>query len=376
VTADADRRAKFRAAQAVETASRLRVLHLPTPVGGHYWGLAQGERKLGLDSSTLVTQDSWVKYPADINLKIDTLMRVGKMARLVGAFLKHRNRHDVFHFNFGTSLLDFPQYGFPLLDLPWYPKGKKIVMTYNGCDARQKHKTMARVPFSPCHEDCCNGGICNSGKADRIKARKIEKVARYADHIFAVNPDLMWFLPPGKSSFLPYAIAEWDNIRSLPYSPGETLTIVHAPTNRAAKGTEQILQAISRLKARHREIEVRLVENIPNKDALEVYRSADLVVDQVLAGWYGGLAVEVMKMGKPVAVYIREEDLRFIPPAMAADLKDAVIHVTPHDMESVLEGYLQDRELLKRKSEAGREYVARWHDPLYVAGITKAVYES
>ena len=31
-----------------------------------------------------------------------------------------------------------------------------------------------------------------------------------------------------------------------------------------------------------------------------MYAQADLVVDQVLIGWYGALAVETMAMGKPV----------------------------------------------------------------------------
>lgn len=32
-----------------------------------------------------------------------------------------------------------------------------------------------------------------------------------------------------------------------------------------------------------------------------------------------------MKMGKPVAVFIREADLKFIPQDMAKDVKEAVI---------------------------------------------------
>ena len=39
--------------------------------------------------------------------------------------------------------------------------------------------------------------------------------------------------------------------------------------------------------------------------ALKIYEEADIVIDQVLIGWYGGFGVEVMKMGKPLAVYIR-----------------------------------------------------------------------
>jgi predicted Zn-dependent protease with MMP-like domain len=107
-----------------------------------------------------------------------------------------------------------------------------------------------------------------------------------------------------------------------------------------------------------------------------MYRQADLVIDQLLVGWYGSVAVEAMKMGKPVAVYIREEDLSFIPEPMAKDLREAVIQIDPFSMEAVLEEYLQNPKLLSLKSEAGQAYVHRWHDPVYVASLTQAVYES
>jgi hypothetical protein len=109
-----------------------------------------------------------------------------------------------------------------------------------------------------------------------------------------------------------------------------------------------------------------LVENRSHREALDMYQQADLVIDQVLAGWYGSVAVEAMKMGKPVAVFIREEDLSFIPDQMARDLREAVIQIDPFSMETVLETYLQNPKLLDLKSEAGQAYVHRWHDPLYV----------
>lgn len=89
-----------------------------------------------------------------------------------------------------------------------------------------------------------------------------------------------------------------------------------------------IRSLIENLKTRYN-VEMILVENMPNKEALEFYKQGDLVIDQVLAGWYGGFAVEAMKMGKPVGVYIREEDLQFIPEEMAKDLRETVININP-----------------------------------------------
>jgi hypothetical protein len=228
---------------------------------------------------------------------------------------------------------------------------------------------------SACHENGCFGGICNSGKADEDRKKRIGIVSKHAHHIFGVNPDLFHFLPSPISSFLPYCIAGWDQIPSLSYQIGRRLKIAHSPTDRTAKGSHYILPALERL-ARKYPIEVLLVENKPHLEALELYKQADLVIDQVLTGWYGGFAVEAMKMGKPVAVFIRKEDLIFVPEKMARDLSDAVINIERSNMETVLEEYLENPGLLALKSEAGRAYVHRWHDPVYVAGITKSVYEA
>ena len=59
--------------------------------------------------------------------------------------------------------------------------------------------------------------------------------------------------------------------------------------------------------------ELELVEAKPFWEALQIYGSGDIIVDQLLAGWYGGFAVEAMALGKPVIAYLRAEDLTLIP---------------------------------------------------------------
>jgi len=339
------------------------------------WGLAQGEGRLGIDSKVLTTQEHLLNYPYDITLGWEKKGAITRFLSSLRTFLQYRNKFDVFHFNYGSTLIDFRTLGIHHWDLPYYPKGKKIIFTYNGCDARQKYKTMQRVRIASCFEEGCYSGICSSGTRDKIREKRIGIVSKYAHHIFAVNPDLLHFLPETISSFLPYSIGSWYEIQNAPYKIGRKIKVIHSPTNQVAKGSKYIIQALENLKKRYN-IEIILVERVPNKEALDIYKQADLVVDQVLAGWYGGLAVEAMKMGKPVAVFVREDDLKFIPEKMALDLKNAVINLSPLNIEKVIEEHLQNPELLYQKSGAGLEYVHKWHDPIYVAGITKFFYES
>lgn len=352
----------------------MKILHLPTSVGGNSWGLAQGEKALGLDSKVLIDANNWLNYKSDICLGLENKNKVFQVAKRLETFLKVRNKYDVFHFNYGSTLVDFMNYGVQLWDLPFY-KGKKVV-TYNGCDARQKYPTMNRVDFSACHQDNCYNGMCNSGRLDTIRQNRISKMNQYVEHIFSVNPDLMHFLPQDKTTFLPYTVAGWNEIKIENYVIDKKIKIIHSPTNRAAKGSVFILKALENLQKKYQNIEVLLIEKVPYEQALQMYKEAHIVIDQVLIGWYGAFGVEVMKMGKPLGVFIREEDLKFIPNEMAEDLKDAIINLNPYNIEEELSKHIENINLLYQKSQASVDYVHKWHNSLYVASLTKQVYES
>jgi glycosyltransferase involved in cell wall biosynthesis len=149
---------------------------------------------------------------------------------------------------------------------------------------------------------------------------------------------------------------------------------VHSPTNRGAKGTRYIEEAIVKLKEGGLDVDFIEVENVPHERVREIYEKADLAVDQLLIGWYGGFAVEMMALGKPVICYIREEDLKFIPLEMAGDLP--LINADPDTIYDVLKRVIAERGSLRAIGERSRSYVERWHDPLKIAEITKAAYES
>lgn len=352
----------------------MKVLHLPTSVGGGSWGLAQGEKEIGLYSKVLIDYENWLDYPYDFSMELQKRSKVGQVVKKIETFFKVRSAYDIFHFNFGSSLIDIQKYGIHLIDLPFY-RGKKI-MTYNGCDARQKYPTINRVSFAPCYDEKCYSGMCNSGLMDIRRQKRIQQVSKNVDHIFALNPDLMYFLPPDKTTFLPYAIAGWKEIITQKYAIDAKIKIVHSPTNRAAKGSSYILAALENLQRKYPNIEVEIIEHLPYAQALKKYQEAHIVIDQVLIGWYGGFGVEVMKMGKPLAVFIRDEDLKFIPAKMAKDLKESIININPFNIEETLEKYIQNTDLLCEKSKSAVEYVHKWHDPVNVATITKQVYES
>ncbi len=347
----------------------MKVLHLPTSVGGNSWGLAQGEKALGLTSKVLIDSNNWLNYKSDICLGLENKNKAFQVLKKIETFFKVRNQYDVFHFNYGSSLVDFMKYGVQLWDLPFY-KGKKF-MTYNGSDARQdlnalKNYNIGEIYTLYPYNDC---------RRNDIIKKRIEKVCKNVDHIFSLNPDLMYFLPKDKTSFLPYTIAGWDEIEKNEYKIKDKIKIVHSPTNRAFKGSDYILEALGKLSKKYKNIEIEIIEKVPYEVALKKYSEAHIVIDQVLIGWYGAFGVEVMRMGKPLAVFIREEDLKFIPSNMAKELLSSVINIKSDNIEEILSYYIENKELLYEKSNLVQKYVNFWHCPIRIAKIVKSVYE-
>jgi hypothetical protein len=132
-----------------------------------------------------------------------------------------------------------------------------------------------------------------------------------------------------------------------------------------------ILAALDRLRSRF-DFELSLVEARRHEEAMALYRTADLAIDQVLAGWYGGFAVEMMAMGKPVACAIREEDMRFVPAAMRAELP--LLRLRPDHLADDLAALLERRDTWPQIGARSRGFVERWHDPDRIAGAMVAAY--
>ena len=101
---------------------------------------------------------------------------------------------------------------------------------------------------------------------------------------------------------------------------------------------------------------------------------ADVVIDQLRVGWYGAFAVELMAMGKPVIAYIREDDLRFVPRQLAAELP--IVRATPDTVQDRLAELLADPAKLAEIGRRSRRFVERWHDPDTIARWLLEVYET
>jgi len=351
----------------------VRVLHCPTDTGGHAWGLSRAERALGVHSDVMVRRSSWLGFPCDVDLRLRESALPVSVLRLGWFVLRAVRQYDVFHFNWGMSLVDYRTWNLHYWDLPLLKRlGKRVVVTFQGCDARMKGLSRQRLSTSACAE--CDVAWCDE-RMDTIRQKRIRKVFTYADKVFALNPDLLHFLPGAE--FLPYASVdpnEWKSAGTSARrtSQSEPFRVLHMPTNRSIKGTRYVEQACARLNSGGVPVELMLVEQVPHARVKDLIAQADVVVDQLLIGWYGALAVEAMALGKPVLCYLRAEDLKHFVPFHE---QIPIVRTTKETLAQDLDGLLRSQSRREELGEAGRRFVTEWHDPLKIARQTVAAYQ-
>jgi hypothetical protein len=351
----------------------MRVLHAPVNIGNQAWVLSRHERMLGVDSDVIVGTTSF-GYQADsvigsLGSGTDEVRR----ARLVAGLITPLE-YDAMHYYFGQSLVFWDDYdpGHPLsfLDLEIARRmGRPIIFTLQGCDVRLAGESAARNRFTPCRDGACTLFDRCLASIDNRRRELISKVLPKADRRFFLNPELGHFVPDAE--FLPYCSVEIDNFTAVPPHPSRPAKILHAPSDASIKGTAIILDALEKLK-RDYAFEVVLVEGMSHRDALKIYEDADLVIDQVLAGWYGGFAVEAMAMGKPVLCYLREEDFGFVPPEMIDDCP--IGNVRPNRLVEDIAAALDRRAEWSAWSGRSRAYVEKWHNPGIIAAAMIDIY--
>ena len=365
----------------------MKILHTPFNIGNQASVLSRAENRClktvgSPDESVSVNfSNNCSLYPADRGYSAHCIYQMGALGKVLNAVkimlwgILHFWNYDIIHFYFGRTFFSFGvKVGFfNHLDLYFLKLfGKKVFMTYQGCDVRQRTMSMAE-PVSACRLGDCSHGWC-SARTDAIRRRNISKVCKYADKIFCVNPDLIPLVP--NSEFLPYAPLFPEDTerfsRNKKCNAG-TIRILHAPTDRAIKGTKYIEPVIESLKKRH-DIELVLLENISQEKLFTEYRKGDILIDQVLVGWYGASAVEAMAFGMPVVAYINPGFLKFIPTTMADELP--IVSASPSNLEDKLEQIICNAELRSDLSQRGIQFVKKWHNPEKIAQAMLQLYKN
>ena len=305
----------------------MRVTHCPVNIAGIPWENVQALRRKGIDARLVVFERGTLHPEADLSLDRHGPLPQ-KLVQQFAAFARLAPQTDIFHFYFGLTLIP-KSLQFPLLRA----LGKKSVFHYLGSDIRGK--TPAELAFG--------------------KRAGAEIIGSYAAtrwvpdaHVIPPGLDLRPFTPVPPS----------DNPRPL---------VVHAPSNREKKGTRFVIEACEQL-----DVELDIVEGVPHDAARERYARADIVVDQLNAGWHGVFALESMALGKPVVAHIDAATAERSERGFGIRLP--IVPATKETLAGALRPLVEQPALRREIGAQSRAYVEQVHDIDRVADRLLDVY--
>ncbi len=327
-----------------------RILHVGLNTGGDAVGFSRAERELGFESDMMVFDRHPFGYEHDIEIGLGRSNWFMGWMRLFRAVAR-ATRYDVIHFEYGYTLIQRLHFGRLWTEMPLLKRlGKTILASFHGDDARPPSAN----PWGIQDPDYLRF-------MELVQPPRRELMLRNADRTFYVNPDLRQWLPG--ATFRPYANVDPRAVQPAPPPSADEVTVVHAPSHRQIKGTEHVERAVSDLRAEGLPVRLDLIEGLPHTEAMRRFAQADFAVDQLNIGWYGGFAVEVMALGRPVICHIDEESTADNP--FGSELP--IVRTTQETVRDAIRDLVTDRDRRLALGRESRSFVEKHHDPRAVA---------
>jgi glycosyltransferase involved in cell wall biosynthesis len=305
----------------------LRVTHAPVNTAGIPWDNVQALRRRGVDARLVVFERYKLHPEADREIRRPRNL-LARQAVQAAALARLLPRTDVFHFYFGLTLVP-KRAQFPILRTTQ----RKIVFHFLGSDIRGK------TPDE----------LAYASKAD----------ARIVGSYDAIRwvPDAE-VIPPG---------VDLTELQPVPPPRDDRPVFVHAPSSRTRKGTEHFVRACEELG-----VELEIVEGLHHDEARRRYQRADVVLDQLNAGWYGMLAIEAMALGKPVVTFLYDEATRRTEEAFG--MRVPIVRADKNNLVETLRPLADSAAERRRIGAESRAYAEHVHDLERVADRLLALY--
>ena len=305
-------------------------MHCPINTAGVPWQNVLALRRRGVDARLVVFGRYRMHPEADISLARSERGFLARQRVQWGAFLRLLPETDIFHFYFGLTLVP-KSLQFPIL----HAFGKRSVYHFLGSDIRGK--TPEQLEY-----------------ANRADAQIVGSydASRWVPSAYVV--------PPG---------IDLSAIEPVPPSDRRRPLVVHAPSNRKRKGTDQVIEACRQL-----DVDLEIVEGLHHEEARARYARADIVVDQLNAGWYGLFAIEAMALGKPVVTHLHEEAVARTEQAF--DVSVPIVRASRDTLADALRPLVESPAERRRIGAQSRAYVERVHDADRNAGDLIDIYDA
>ena len=216
--------------------------------------------------------------------------------------------------------------------------GRKLVVHFRGCEARDGARNMALHPACNICTECDHRPpICTTPAA--IARRALAR--RFGDKILVTTPDMLDF--NADAEHFPFFAPDNVIAAEREAKPNRPFKIVHVTNQPGIEGTRHIEAAIRRLRARGFAIDFVWMHDRRHDEVMKELADADFAIGKMKMGYYANAQIESMATGVPTITHVRDE-------FMTDALRDSgFIFATLDSLETTLEHYLRNPEELAAK---------------------------
>lgn len=317
---------------------RMKILHCGTGTSGQTV-LRDRQRKDGYTADVFVHTTTNKKQGFDINLSMSPYEfgiphnALSVVKNIFNGNFRDLLRYDLYHIYHDAFLLPSRK------DIWWLKKylGKKVLLDWRGQGVRVWG--FHTLPWFKNIKQTC------------------------------ATPDLLDYqLYEGQFEWVPICV-DTSHLSSVKKEFHEKIpTLIHAPSNRATKGTPHVLRAIKQLKKDGYKFNFILNENLPWETTIQNYAKSDICVGWMdpMFGIYAKIEIENMALGNTVVASVKPEyiDKYYIG--------CPIVPATPKDIVKQLKWVIEDYDFRKQNIKRGKEYVKKMHD---VVPVSKRFYK-
>jgi glycosyltransferase involved in cell wall biosynthesis len=215
------------------------------------------------------------------------------------------------------------------------------------------------------------------GRRERAIAARVAYWSEQADVIlmgFTHDGVGRWDIPVG--NMVAIDTHEWTPPAERGSGDGHTepVRVLHAPNHRGAKGTDAIVAAVDALRAEGLNVELELLEGVPNDEIRDAMRRADILADQLLLPGYGMASVEGMATGLPVICNLEDPAQTRLFRLFSFLDECPIVSAGPETVVERLRELVTEPERRRELGDAGRAYVECRHSYAAAQRLFGAIY--
>ena len=245
---------------------------------------------------------------------------------------------------------------------------KKMLYLASGCRGEELKSNFSQLD---------NGSVCgNCGVSecrDELQIPSFNVHRRYADFVFGNGYYKPTCFSVTNIRYKSLDLNLWHPEISIPkrflLPPTRNLRILHGfyeggrtSDGKNIKGSRFVLEAIEKLRNEGCAVEYYYLQDVYSKDMRYYQAQADVVVDQLIYGWWGSMGIEAMGLGKPVVCYLRKEWKDFFYTVFPEYDALPIVEADTHTIYDVLKRLVTDDAFRASKGREARVFAEHHFD--------------